>query len=395
MRTIMEGNQAVAYAMHQIDPHVVAAYPITPQTEIVQEFSNYVANGKVRTQFVAVESEHSAMAACIGAATAGGRVMTATCSQGLALMWELLYVAASLRLPIVMPVVNRALSGNINIHCDHSDSMGARDSGWLQIYAENVQEAYDNTIQAVRIAEQTMLPVMCGVDGFVLSHCLEVLETLEDQAVREFVGEYWHPRPLLDTSHPITIGPLDGTEWYFEHKRSEAAAIVPAKQVIQEVGEEFGRLSGRHYGLLEPYRLDESEYAVLVLGSAAGTAKDVVDERNADVGLIKLRMFRPFPLQEIAALARDLKGIAVLDRAISLGAFAGPVALEVRNALHRASIAVPVINYVYGLGGRVFSAELMHQVCDELPGLAREPDDLSDVRYLGVREGKEAAVWQA
>lgn len=387
----LEGNLAVAEAMRQLDPDVVAAYPITPQTEIVQKFAEYVANGEVRTEFVAVESEHSAMSACVGAAAAGCRAMTATSSQGLALMWEILYIASTMRLPIVMPVVNRALSGNINIHCDHSDSMGARDAGWVQLYVENSQEAYDTTVQAVRIAEEreVLLPVMICLDGFILSHAVESLELLSDEAVREFVGEYKPIQPLLDLDNPVTYGPIDPPDFYFEHKRQMLSAYPAAKEAVRRIGEEYARVSGRSYGLFEEYRLDDAEYGLLVLGSTAGTAKEVVDslrESGVRAGLLRLRMFRPFPGQELVEALSHLKSLAVADRSMSFGGFGGPVFNEVCSALYNAGKQLPVINYIYGLGGREIREEHLASIYEDLDLVASDGKPADVVRFLGVRE---------
>jgi len=301
IRDRLSGNEAIAFAMKQINPDVVAAFPITPSTEVPQYFSQFVANGEVDTEFVAVESEHSAMSACIGASAAGARTMTATSSQGLALMWEMLYIAASMRLPIVMAVINRALSGPINIHNDHSDSMGARDSGWIQIYCENNQEAYDSLIQAIRIAEHkdVRLPVMVCYDGFITSHAVENIELLEDELVKKFVGEYNPEFYLLNEQNPISMGPLDLPPYYFEHKRQQAEAMKNAKKVVLEIADEFASLTGRKYGLFESYKLDDAEVAIVVMNSTAGTAKAVVDEyrsKGYKVGLLKPRLFQTIPL---------------------------------------------------------------------------------------------------
>ncbi|MFA7635087.1 MAG: pyruvate ferredoxin oxidoreductase, partial [Bacillota bacterium] len=308
------GNEAVAEAMRQINPDVVAAYPITPQTEIVQIFSSFVANGKVDTEFVTVESEHSAMSATVGAASAGARSMTATSANGLAFMWEIVYIAAGMRLPIVMPVVNRALSGPLNIHCDHSDTMGARDSGWIQLFSENAQEAYDNAVQAPRIAENpdVKLPVMVTMDGFIISHAMEVMEILEDEKVREFIGKYVPENPLLDVDNPVTLGPVDLQDWNFEHKRQQAEAMRNAKPVILDVASEYAKLTGRKYGLFEEYKLDDADIAIVVLGSTAGTAKVAVDQLRAKgvrAGMLKIRVFRPFPAEEIADALKHVKAV--------------------------------------------------------------------------------------
>lgn len=387
----MEGNQAIAEAMRQINPDVVAAYPITPSTEIVQTFSTFVANGEVDTNYVAVESEHSAMTACTAAAVAGGRVMNATSSQGLALMWEILYITASLRAPVILTVVNRALSGNINIHCDHSDAYGARDAGWIQLWGENVQEGYDNLIQAVRIGEhlEVRLPVMNCIDGFLVSHSYELLQVEDDQAVKDFVGPYQAVKPLLDIANPITVGPLDLWDFYFEHKRGQLDAYPPAKEVIVEVGKEFGKTFGREYGLFEEYMLEDAEYAVIALGSAAGTAKDAVEMLRADgmrAGLLKLRAFRPFPAQEIAAALQGKKALAVFDRAASFGAACFPLFSEVVSALYLAGQQIPAVDILYGLGGREIIPEQIIEVFRSLPDLAASGQPAQPVRYVGVRE---------
>ena len=390
-KAALTGNETVAYAMRQIDPDVVAAYPITPQTDIVQCFSQYVADGKVKTEFVTVESEHSAMSATVGASAAGSRAMTATSSQGLALMWEIVYIASSLRLPIVMPVVNRALSAPINIHCDHSDTMGARDSGWIQLYSENAQEVYDNTLQALRIAEHpdVLLPVMVCQDGFITSHALENLFVEDDEFVKAWVGPYKTDRALLDLDRPITIGALDLQDYYFEHKRSQIEAMNNAGRVIKAVGEEYGKKTGRRYDFLEAYRLDDADIAVVVLSSTAGTARPVVDGLRAGgvkAGLLKLRMFRPFPATEIAAALKGKKAVAVMDRAEGFSAMGGPLFPEVRSALYEVEKKPVVVNYVFGLGGRNTGIKDIKAVYDELALVAETGRYDRLVTYLGVRE---------
>lgn len=384
----LEGNEAVAQAMRQIDPDVVAAYPITPQTEVVQKFSEFVHNGEVKTEYVPVESEHSALSACIGAAAAGARVMTATCANGLALMWEMVYIAASLRLPVVMSIANRALSGNINIHCDHSDSMGCRDAGWIQLYGEDAQEAYDNLIQAVRIAEASRLPVMNCYDGFFVSHAVEGVQLEDDEAVKRFVGEYTPAYSLLDLDHPITIGPLDLQDFYFEHKRTELEAYGPARQNIIEVGKQFGEAFGRSYGLVEPFMLEDADLALVALGSTAGTAKDIAAQLRRDgrkTGVLKIRAFRPFPGDEIAEALSRRKAVAVLDRSATFGAPFGPVYTEVTSALYRAGAQVPVAGYLYGLGGREVRPEHLVKVFDDLDEVASVGAP-AETRFLGLRE---------
>ena len=275
------GNEAMAEAMRQINPDVVAAYPITPATEVVQIFAGYVADGLVDTEFVPVESEHSAMSACIGASVAGGRTMTGTSSQGLALMAEMLYIASGMRLPIVLADVNRALSSPINIHCDHSDTMMIRDSGWVQIFSENAQEAYDNMIQAVRIAEKAELPVIVTTDGFIISHGMERVDIFDDKDVKDFVGVRKPEHYLLNLDKPITVGALDLQDYYFEHRRQLAEAMKDSKAIILDVAKEFKNKFGRSYGLFEAYKLDDAECAIVAMGSTAGTAKVVVDKLRA------------------------------------------------------------------------------------------------------------------
>jgi len=387
----LTGDETAAEAMRQINPDVLAAYPITPQTETVQRFSEFVADGVVSTEMVRVESEHSAMSACVGAAAAGARAMTATSANGLALMWEIVYIAASCRLPIVMVVVNRALSGPINIHCDHSDSMGARDSGWIQLYSENCQEVYDNLIQAVRIGEDkdVLLPVMVTFDGFIISHAMERVEILEDEEVKSFIGEFRNPHSLLDIDHPVTYGPLDLYDYYFEHKRQQIEAMEKAPSVIKKVGREFGKLSGRPYDLLEKYKTEEAELIIVAAGSTAGTVKVVVDElreENVKAGLLKIRAFRPFPYQEIAQVLKEAKAVAVLDRSASFGAQGGPLFLEVRSSLFEKDRRPPVINYIYGLGGRDIKIEQIKRVYEDLEEIAMGRRSTQPVSYLGVRE---------
>ncbi|OIO03487.1 pyruvate ferredoxin oxidoreductase [Candidatus Desantisbacteria bacterium CG_4_10_14_0_8_um_filter_48_22] len=389
------GDDAVAEAMRQINPDVVAAYPITPQTEIVQFFSDFVANGKVKTELLCPESEHSAMSACIGASAAGGRVMTATSSQGLAYMWELVYIAASYRLPIVMPVVNRALSGPINIHCDHSDSMGARDSGWVQIFSENIQEAYDNTIQAVRIAEHAnlLLPVIVTLDGFIISHAMEQFEILDDDTVQKFVGEYKPEYSLLDAKHPITYGPLQLFDYYMEQKKQQHEVIKSASSVVLQIASEFEKISKRKYELFEEYRMDDADIGIVVLGSASGTAKTVADklrEQGLRAGVLKIRLFRPFPAAELANSLSHLKALAVLDRSDTFGGLGGPVFEEVCASLYNYQFPdghkIPAVNYIYGLGGRDVTLDHIEKVYRDLEGISRTGKINNLIQYLGVRE---------
>lgn len=390
IRHSLTGNEAVAEAMRQINPDVVAAYPITPATEIVQIFSTFVADGKVDTEFVTVESEHSAMSATMGAAAAGARSMTATSANGLAYMWEVVYIAASMRLPIVMPVVNRALSGPINIHCDHSDTMGARDSGWIQIYAENSQEAYDNAIQAIRIAEHSdvKLPVMVCMDGFIISHGMEVIEAEDDETVRKFIGTRKAEYSLLNKDEPITMGPLDLQDFYFEHKKQQADAMANSAQIIRDVAKEWKELTGRSYDMLEEYRMDDAELAIVLIGSAAGTAKVVVDqlrEQGVKAGLVKIRVFRPFPKEEIAKALANAKAVAIMDRAESFADFGGPLFRDIRASLYEYDVRPKTVSYVYGLGGRDVTLDTIAQVYSDLDRLVKG-EHVPMLNHLGVRE---------
>ncbi|MDE6385260.1 MAG: pyruvate ferredoxin oxidoreductase [Eubacterium sp.] len=390
-RDRLSGNEAVAEALRQINPDVMAAFPITPSTEIPQYFSKLVANGQVDSEFIPVESEHSAMSAVIGSEAAGARSVTATSSAGLALMWEELYLAASNRLPCVLTLVNRALSGPININCDHSDSMGARDSGWIQIYAENNQEVYDNLVMAYRIGEHkdVKLPVMICQDGFITSHAVENINLLEDKEVKDFVGEYEPENYLLNPECPMAVGPYSVTNYYFEAKRAQAEALKNSKQVVLDVADEYAKISGREYGLFEEYKMEDAEEAVVIVGSAAGTTKDAVDElreQGKKVGLIKIRLFRPFPASEIAEALKDVKAVAVMDRTESYNDCCGPLGAEVTTALYRAKSDCLAVNYVYGLGGRDVRVKDMIHVYKELEEIAQTGETGETYRYMGIRE---------
>ncbi len=381
------GNEAMAEAMRQINPDVVAAYPITPATEIVQLFANFVSDGVVDTEFVAVESEHSAMSACIGAAAAGARVMTGTSSQGLALMHEELYIASALRLPIVLCEVNRALSAPINIHCDHSDTMGSRDAGWIQMFSENAQEAYDNIIQAMKIAEEVLLPAMATTDGFVISHGMERIEMLDDKEVQDFIGEHRGPFNVLDTENPITIGPLDLQDYFFEHKRSQIEAMKQVIPVIKKVGKEFGDKFGRYYDTIEVFGPEDAEVAIIALGSTAGTIKHLIkNEWNEKVKLVKIRVFRPFPAEDIANALKGVKSLAIMDRADTLSNQGGPVAVEVKSALYEVENKPHIVNFVYGLGGRDVDFVQLNEVKDTAFEVLNKGKVDEPVKYIGVRE---------
>ena len=390
IRERLSGNEAVATAMKQINPDVVAAFPITPSTEIPQYFSTFVANGSVDTEFVAVESEHSAMSACIGAEAAGSRAMTATSANGLSLMWEMIYIASSLRLPIVMNLVNRAVSGPLNIHNDHSDAMGVRDAGWIMLFSENNQEAYDNNLMAHKIAENkdVQLPIMICQDGFITSHSIENIELENDEDVKKFVGEYHPEHYLLNKKEPMAIGPLDLQAYLFEHKAQQGNAMKAAKQVILDVSKEFEKWTGRHYDLFEEYKLDDAEIAIVCMNSTAGTTKAVVDklrEQGVKAGLLKIRVYRPFPGEEVAKALSHLKAVAVLDKSDSLNAIGGALFEDVVSSMYVAKQNVPVVNYVYGIGGRDTTEKEINSVYADLAEIAKDGKVENPYRYLGLR----------
>lgn len=387
----MSGNEALAYAIRQINPDVMPAFPITPSTEIPQFVSNMIANGEIDTEFIPVESEHSAMSAAMGAEAAGARTLTATSSCGLALMWEVLYVAASSRLPLCMAVVNRGLTGPLNINAEHSDSMGARDSGWIQIYAESNQEAYDNMLQAFRICEHkdVKLPIMICQDGFITSHAVQNIELIEDELVKPFVGTYEPEHYLLKKDEPMAMGPYATSPYCMEAKRAQAQAMMNAKQVIKDVAEEFEKISGRKYGFFEEYKSQDADVVLVAIGSACGTIKDAVDEMRAagkKVGLIKVRMFRPFPGEELAKALEKAKAVAIMDRCESYSGNGGPLGAELMGAMYRNKNKAETINVVYGLSGRDFTVSDAKALYEDLYKIAKEGVQDKQYRYIGLRE---------
>ncbi len=395
MKVTKTANEIIAEAMRQINPDVVAAYPITPATEIVQIFSQFVSDGLVDTEFISVESEHSAMSACIGASAAGARAITGTSSQGLAYMWEMLYIASGFRLPIIMGVVNRALSSPINIHCDHSDTFGARDSGWIQIYSENVQETYDNFLQAVKIAENpsVLLPCMVTTDGFILSHCLETVEILSDEEVKKYVGKPPEREndliKSLIVNNPITIGAMDLQDYYFEHKRQVAEAMENSLKVIEEVGKEFGDKFGRYYGLFEEYKMEDADVCIVIIGSTSGTAKEVVDklrQKGKKVGLLKLRVYRPFPYEKLSISLSKVKVVGVMERVDGFSAFCSPLYSEICASLYDLKEKPVVANYIYGLGGRDTMIEDIEFIYSELFKIIQTGKKEYNLKYIGIRE---------
>ena len=392
LKTRMSGNEAVAHAIKQINPDVMPAFPITPSTEIPQFVATMIANGEIDTEFIPVESEHSSMSAAIGSSAAGARTLTATSSCGLAFMWEVLYVAASNRLPIAMAVVNRGLTGPLNINAEHSDSMGARDSGWLQIYAENNQEVYDNFLQAYRIAEHpdVRLPIMICQDGFITSHAVENITLWDDDKMKKFVGEYEPDHYLLKEDEVMAVGPYAASGYCMEAKKAQAEAMKRAKKVILDVAKEFESVTGQSYGFFEGYRLEDAEYAVVAIGSVCGTAKDAVDamrEKGLRAGLLKIRVFRPFPAEEIAEALKSCRAIAIMDRSEGYNAVGGPLGAEVTAALYRAKSQAEVVNIMYGLSGRDVRVEDMEQVFDNLVKLGDGEKVYEETcPYLGLRE---------
>ncbi len=391
IRERLSGNEAAAIAMKQINPDVVAAFPITPSTEIPQYFSTFVSNGAVDTEFVAVESEHSAMSACVGAEAAGSRAMTATSANGLSYMWEMIYIASSLRLPIVMSLVNRAVSGPLNIHNDHSDAMGVRDSGWIMLFSENNQEAYDNLVMAHRIAENkdVLLPLMVCQDGFITSHSIENIELIEDNKVKEFVGTYKPEHYLLNDKEPIAIGPLDVQTYLFEHKFQQAEAMRNAKKVILEVAKDFEKMTGRKYSFFEEYKMEDAEIGIVCMNSTAGTTKTVVDslrEKGVKAGMVKIRVFRPFPADELPEALGNLKALAVMDKADSLNGAGGALFEDVTASMYTAKKQVPTVNYIYGIGGRDTTSKDIEEIYTALEDIAKTGNIDNPYRYVGLRK---------
>jgi len=398
----LNGDEAAAYAAKQSDVDIVAAYPITPQTIIVEKFSEYVANGEVETEFVCTESEHSALTACLAASVTGARTFTASASAGLALMHEMLFVTSGCRAPVVMAIANRALSAPLNIHGDHSDTMAERDSGWIQIYVENAQEVYDSIIQAFKIAEnpEILLPVIVGLDGFTLSHSLENVQVLSDDVVRKFVGTRRLPLVTthvgknvpfkLDPENPMTMGPVAFPNYYFEFKRQQEEAMRNALKIIQQVNEEYAQITGRAYGngLLDSYRLEDAEIAIVCLGSTAGTVKTVVDEireEGVKAGLLRIRTFRPLPVEGIVGALRKVKALAIMDRSMSFGGNGGPVFQEVRHVLYGSPVHPYVVNYIYGLGGRDTSPKQIREIYGDLQKIVGAKRVEEVIRYVGLR----------
>jgi pyruvate ferredoxin oxidoreductase alpha subunit len=383
-KVMTSGNLAFAEAMRQINPDVVAAYPITPSTEIPVKFAEFVADGKVDSEYIAVESEHSAISACVGASVAGGRVMTASSANGVALMHEIFPIAAAFRAPIVFGLVNRSLGAPVNIHCDHSDSMPERDSGWIQIYCEDAQEVYDSVLLAVRLAEHrdVLTPVFICQDGFITSHCYEPVEFLSDDAVKSFVGERSAQLPLLDVDNPVSYGSFTMSEYYFEIKRNQIEGMNNVLRVYNDLSKDLAAHTGREYPAIDSYRAEDADYIIIIMSSAAGVVKDVVDEmRDSGIkaGCLRIRFFRPFPKDELIKITAGKRGIAVLDRSASIGGTA-PLAAEVKSALYDLADRVPVQEYIFGLGGRDFYPADAEKVFRRM----LEDDYNGGIRYIGL-----------
>ena len=391
IRERLSGNEAIATAMRQINPDVFAMFPITPSTEIPQYYAQYVADGKVDTEFITVESEHSSLSACMGAEAAGVRAVTATSSAGLSFMNEVLYVAASSRLPIVLAVACRALTGPININHDYSDSMAERDSGFIQIYAENNQEVYDNYLQAHRIAEHpdVRLPLMVCEDGFITSHAIENIELEEDDAVKKFVGEYHPENYLLKKENPLAVGPYGVSNYYMEARVAQAQAMKNAKKVILDVAADFEKTFGRSYSFFEAYKMDDADVAMVIMGSSAGTAKAAVDKLRAEgvkAGVIKIRVFRPFPGEELAAVLKGVKAVAVMDKSEGFSACGGPLFAETAGACINMPDRPLMVDIVFGLGGRDFTVEAALSVFDRLKNIAATGEVGELYTHMGQRE---------
>jgi pyruvate ferredoxin oxidoreductase alpha subunit len=385
----LEGSIAIAEAVKFADVDVVAAYPITPQTHIVERLAEYVANGELNANYVPVESEHSAMSACLGSSIVGARTFTATAGQGLELMHEVLYIASSLRLPIVMAVADRALSGPLNVWGDHSDVMATRDCGWIQIFAENAQEAFDLIICAFRIAEDknVLFPTMIHVDGFHLSHVIEPLYLMEKDKIDKFLPAYKYPY-TLNPDKPVTAGAFGPPNVYTEAKKAQDVALRATKKTILDVWQEFGKISGRHYSPVEKYRADDAEVLLLTMGSFSETAMIAIDamrENKEKVGLLRLRLWRPFPFGEFRQAVAKTKTLIILDRALSFGGPSGPVCSEIQSALYPLGTNPKIISFVGGLGGRDMSATTFENMI-RLGIKKSEQGRLDEFEFLEVRE---------
>lgn len=392
------GNQMIAEAFRQVDPDVMAAYPITPQTTIVEGYAKFVANGQVHTEFVTVESEHSAMSACVGASAAGARVATATASQGLALMWEELFIASGMRLPIIMANANRALSAPINIHGDHSDVMGARDCGWIIMFAETAQEAYDNSVIAFPIAEDSrvLLPFMTTLDGFTTSHAMQYCVKEDDETVKSFVGDYVGNNGLLTSETPIGAGLFSNGSSYMKTRKVLRDTLRSSLPIIEEYGKKWAEITGRPFDLVDSWNCEDADVLIVCLGSAGGNIRHVarvLKEEGINVGVVRPRVYRPFPDEQIvniinqAATKKDI-AVAVVDRSDSIGSHFAPLASDVASALYAAGIDVPFSNYIVGLGGVDFTEGTVRQIVDESLCMAKTGKGAGSLKFVGYMDEK-------
>ncbi|MGQ4832330.1 MAG: transketolase C-terminal domain-containing protein [Candidatus Asgardarchaeia archaeon] len=386
----LTGDAAVAFAAKQANVDVISAYPITPQTIIVEKLSEYVHNGELNAAFIPVESEHSALSAALGASLTGARVFTATASQGLALMYEILYIVASLRAPVVMALGNRAFSAPINIHCSHDDAYAVRDAGWIQLFSENPQEAYDLTLQAFRIAEdkRVLLPTIINLDGFIVTHCFEGLDVFEDDEVPNFLPPR-EPVYPIDPENPVTYGPLAFFDSYMEIKRQQAEAMKQSYPVIKGILREFGKFSGREYPIIKTYGMDDAEVAVVVLGSTAGTARYVAKQlRNEGkkVGVVSLVLYRPFPTDELIKVLKNVDVAAVLDRSYSFGSPGGQLFMDVSTALYNEPERPKLFNVIYGLGGRDMTVDYIRHVFEKALEFSKKGHIETTEMWVGVKE---------
>ncbi len=367
---VWDGNMAAAHAFRQAQIDVVAAYPITPSTPIVQNYSKFLADGYVDGEFVMVESEHSAMSACLAAGAAGGRVATATSSQGFALMVEVLYQASGMRVPVVLHVVNRALASPLNVNGDHSDMYLGRDAGWINLCSFNPQEAYDLTLMAFKIGEDlnVRLPVMVHQDGFISSHTAQNVRPLQDEDAYKFIGDYKEVDPMLDFSRPVTYGAQTEEDWHFEHKAKQHKALMESVSVIDDVFKEFEKLTGRKYNRVEKYMMDDAEVAIVALGttveSAEVAAKELREKEGIKAGVVGLRVLRPFPLEELKDALKNVKAVACLDRSAPGGTL-GMLFNEVSAAMYHSENRPVINNYIYGLGGRDMTIENLKEIFKE------------------------------
>jgi len=385
----IEVSVAIGEAVRLANADVVAAYPITPQTHIVEHLAELVANGELDAAYIPVESEHSAMSACVGAATVGARAFTATAGQGLELMHEVLYVASSMRLPIVMTVANRALSAPLSVWGDHSDVMAVRDTGWIQIFAENGQEVVDNVLCAFRIGEdrRVLLPVMIHLDGFHLSHMIEPITFPEQDEVNQFLPPNDYPLPL-DPNRPVTMGDFGPPFIYSETKWAQEVNLRAAKEVVLQVWKEFGDTFGRYYSPVECYRCDNCRVLLLTMGSFSETAMTAIDKMKSegkDIGLMRLRLWRPFPFEEIRSILKDVEVLIVLDRALSFGGPGGPVCSEIKAALYQQDRRPKVIGFVGGLGGRDISVAGFEDIVSRGVEISKTGSS-REFEIFGVRE---------